>query len=226
MMTEIDFHAHILPKCDHGSRNIETSVLQLKKARATGIEIVCATPHFYPQKENLDDFLKRREECFRNLRNAYTDDVPKILLGAEVLCCAGLQKMDGLSKLCLEGTSFLLLEMPFTTWNEKHFQTVYEINSLPDITVVLAHIDRYKNDDVECLLRDGIKGQLNADSLAKTFNFKKRRFEKWIENGDVIALGSDIHGADRGYQSWLKAKKRLYTLYKNLMPEINAEAVL
>ena len=46
-MTQIDFHAHILPRCDHGSDGWETSRQQLKLAREAGVEVICATSHFY-----------------------------------------------------------------------------------------------------------------------------------------------------------------------------------
>ena len=46
----VDYHAHILPGCDHGSDGTETSKRQLEAAKAAGIETVCATSHFYPEK--------------------------------------------------------------------------------------------------------------------------------------------------------------------------------
>ena len=38
-MKEIDFHAHILPGCDHGSDGWRTSRQQLKLAREAGVEV-------------------------------------------------------------------------------------------------------------------------------------------------------------------------------------------
>ena len=46
----VDYHAHILPGCDHGSDGTETSKRQLEAAKAAGIETVCATSHFYPDR--------------------------------------------------------------------------------------------------------------------------------------------------------------------------------
>ena len=42
----LDYHAHILPRCDHGSDGVETSLRQLAMATEAGIRTVCATPHF------------------------------------------------------------------------------------------------------------------------------------------------------------------------------------
>ena len=41
-----DFHSHILPGLDDGSKNVEESVKILKMMAEQGIERVAATPHF------------------------------------------------------------------------------------------------------------------------------------------------------------------------------------
>ena len=43
----IDFHSHILPAMDDGSRNIEESLQMLRMLQEQGVERVIATPHFY-----------------------------------------------------------------------------------------------------------------------------------------------------------------------------------
>ena len=53
----LDYHAHVLPGCDHGSDGVETSRKQLAMAAAAGIRTVCATPHFYPHKESIPCLL-------------------------------------------------------------------------------------------------------------------------------------------------------------------------
>ena len=109
----LDYHAHVLPGCDHGSDGVETSRKQLAMAAAAGIRTVCATPHFYPHKESIPSFLQRRAESARLLRESLTADAPQLRLGAEVLICDGMERLDGLSRLCREETDELLLEMPF-----------------------------------------------------------------------------------------------------------------
>lgn len=52
----LDYHAHVLPGCDHGSDGVETSRKQLAMAAVAGIRTVCATPHFYPHKESIPSF--------------------------------------------------------------------------------------------------------------------------------------------------------------------------
>ena len=110
----VDFHAHILPGADHGSDSIETSIKQLKLAAGEGVTRIIATPHFYPHRHTLDKFLEKRAACAKVLLDACDGTLPEVKLGAEVLLCPGLDKIQGLEKLCLSGTKYLLLELPFS----------------------------------------------------------------------------------------------------------------
>ena len=205
--TSVDYHAHILPCCDHGSDSIETSRLQLKWAASSGIDTVCATPHFYPHKDTVDSFLQRRSRTYEALLPFLTDDIPHILLGAEVLICDGIEKMNNLKQLCLQGTDELLLEMPFFSWSTTIWDTLFRLNARSDIQIVIAHADRYPQKNIETLIEKGIPLQINTDCLLKPL--KRKTYLFWIRKGYVMYLGSDIHGTARGYQSWKKGVKML-----------------
>ena len=43
----IDFHSHILPGMDDGSKSTQESLEMLDMLRAQGVDTVAATPHFY-----------------------------------------------------------------------------------------------------------------------------------------------------------------------------------
>jgi protein-tyrosine phosphatase len=201
----LDFHSHILPGCDHGSDSVKTSLKQIEMAKSAGIKTICATPHFYPHHENVDTFLKRRKQCFDRLKAVLPADAPEIYLGAEVLICDRLDSMDGLEKLCLEGTNLLLLEMPFSSWPDSIWDTLYMLLERDDIHVVMAHVDRYPADNIESLIKDGVKMQINAESLMHTL--KRRRLLKWIECGNVQYIGSDIHMLGDNYEYFEKSRR-------------------
>lgn len=203
----LDFHAHILPGCDHGSDCVETSLKQLEMAVSAGVKTICATPHFYPHKKSLESFLKRREESAKALIERLPENAPQILLGAEVLICDGLEHLEGLPRLCREGTNELLLEMPFYDWPESIWDTLYMLCDRSDIQIVLAHADRYPRADIERLINDGIPLQLNAVCLTKPL--QRRRYLSWIESGYVKYIGSDIHMLGEGYRNFEKCRKLL-----------------
>lgn len=204
----VDFHTHILPGADHGSRNIETSLSQLELLCRYGVKRVVATPHFYPERDNVELFLKRREEAAAILKTEMSDSFPQIYEGAEVLVCPGIERMPGLEKLCIKGTNVILLEMPFSGWSDGHIKSVAKISRM-GLTAIMAHIDRYPIRDVVRLYEEcDVLYQLNGESIASFAGRNKAR--KLCENLTVAALGSDIHGADKD------ACKNLLKLYKML----------
>ena len=203
----LDYHAHVLPGCDHGSDSVETSRKQLAMAAAAGVRTVCATPHFYPHRESIPSFLQRREASARLLRENLTADVPQLQLGAEVLICDGMERLDGLSRLCRGETNELLLEMPFYQWPETIWDTLYALCERRDIEIVLAHAERYSPEAIEQLIRDNVALQLNSECLTRPLH--RKRYLTWIKNGSVKYLGSDIHMLGNGYRDFEKCRRLL-----------------
>ena len=202
----LDYHAHVLPGCDHGSDSLETSLAQLRMAHAAGIATVCATPHFYPQREDVESFLERRWRSYSELQPHLAESRVGVMLGAEVLICDGMDHMPGLTMLCREGTRELLLEMPFYDWPKPILRTLYRLLERDDISVVLAHADRYPTTQIEKLGERGVELQLNAESLA-CHPLRRRCLLGWIKNGWVKYLGSDIHMLGENYEYWVKSSK-------------------
>lgn len=203
----LDYHSHILPGCDHGSDSIETSRKQLEMAAMVGIKTVCATPHFYPHKESVHRFLQRRAETAAFLMDRLPENAPYVQLGAEVLICDGMERLDGLDLLCREGTNELLLEMPFYAWTEPIWSTLYLLCERQDIQIVLAHADRYPKENIEQIICEGVPLQLNMECLTKPL--RRKQYLRWIENGYVKYMGSDIHMLGSEYQDWAKCRRLL-----------------
>ena len=191
----IDLHSHILPKMDDGSAGVEESLQMLQMLSSQGVERVAATPHFVANSESLDKFLQRRKEAYEALCKAANNTLPEILLGAEVEYYSGIGRMENLDRLCIEGTSILLLEMPFMRWTEYTVRELEEISATKNVTVVLAHIERYiaKNgmNVLQRLYQNGVLMQANADCFEKIFVRKKMC--RLFEEGAIRFLGSDCH---------------------------------
>lgn len=193
----IDWHSHILPEMDDGSRSLSESLAMLGALREQGVMHVVATPHFYADNESVERFLERRAESFRLLEGALTPDLPQVLLGAEVRYYPGIRRLEQLERLTIGSTGLLLLEMPLERWSE------YQLNELRKLSacagtfrVVLAHIDRYlpflRRGVVESLCDEcGILLQSNAGVLDR---FGERmRVLRLIRSGRVQFIGSDCH---------------------------------
>lgn len=198
----IDFHAHILPGADHGCRSQEENRQQLALAREAKVDLVVATPHFYPHKESLEHFLEKRKQACMQLEER---ERSMVRIGAEVFVCHGMERLPQIEKLCIEDTDIILLEMPDGSWSTDLLDTVVEIQNTRGLRVVLAHVDRYDKRGIQQLFDQGICGQVNAEALSSLF--VKKHLKDWIWNGDIVALGSDIHGVKNGYHDFSKVKK-------------------
>ena len=65
----IDFHTHILPEMDDGSRSLEETKKLLQMEYAQGIRHIVATSHFYAQEEFPEKFLKRRDRRIQQVKD-------------------------------------------------------------------------------------------------------------------------------------------------------------
>ena len=59
-----DIHSHILPDVDDGAKTLEESLELLKALKEQGVTAVLATPHFYPQEDNLIEFTQKCDKAF------------------------------------------------------------------------------------------------------------------------------------------------------------------
>ncbi|MBR6873444.1 MAG: histidinol-phosphatase [Ruminococcus sp.] len=198
---KIDFHSHILPGIDDGSRSVEESVELLDMMAADGVDIVCATPHFYMHEISIEKFIKRRNEAYATLKEHLRPEHPKILLGAEVLYNHALLRCEEIKQLCLQGTDYLLWEMPYTEITSAIINDTDELAHTDDLKIMVAHIERYLNftsySSLAELMSLDVIGQLNAKSFT---SFSTRRAcKKLIGDGFVYILGTDYHRPTSGH---------------------------
>ncbi|MDO5392457.1 MAG: hypothetical protein Q4F24_15385 [Eubacteriales bacterium] len=191
----IDFHSHILPGIDDGSKNIEESLAMLEMSANQGITGIALTPHFYADKDTPEQFLKRRNAAMEQLLAVRQPHYPKMFAGAEVRYFPGMQRTEEILQLRLEETPYLLVEMPFTLWTSRMADEILELNQKKDIQVVLAHIDRYlsmqKPKTIEMIWKCGVLLQANADSFL-TWR-ECWRMLRLMKQGRISFLGSDCH---------------------------------
>ena len=203
----VDLHTHILPNTDHGSDSIETSLVQLAKAKEAGVNRIIVSPHFYPNSHTVEGYIRTRNEAYKNLLPHLTEDLPEIKLGAEVLVCHGIENLPELPELYIQGTKTLLLELPFADFSEDYCDSVYSLTR-SGVDVILVHAERYPVSYIEKMISNGAKLQLNTNALSRFFAPSK--YYEWIDRGVVYAIGTDIHGVDkRYYRSFVKAVKRM-----------------
>ena len=75
----IDWHSHVLPALDDGSRSVDESLALLRMLSEQGVDTVIATPHFYADRESLSSFLEPTAPALRSSRAASSILHPRAL---------------------------------------------------------------------------------------------------------------------------------------------------
>ncbi len=144
-MVTVDFHSHILPGIDDGSRFVEESLSLLRLEKEQGIDRVVATPHFYPNYDSPERFFARRNQAEKLIREAMAKEPgsPEVIVGAEVYFFRGMSQSELLPELTIGGKGCILIEMPPAPWSEDIDRELENIWVKWGITPIVAHIDRY-----------------------------------------------------------------------------------
>ena len=140
-----DFHSHILPGIDDGSRSVEESIAMLQLEAQQGVTHVVATPHFYAHHDSPERFLARRDRAERKLREAMENypGLPQLSIGAEIYFFSGISDSDILKQLTIDKKGCILLEMPVSPWSDSMLREVAAIPAKQGLTPIIAHVDRY-----------------------------------------------------------------------------------
>jgi protein-tyrosine phosphatase len=193
-----DFHSHILPGIDDGSRSVEESLGMLRMEARQGIQRIVATPHFYPQQNSPAEFLERRAESARVLQEALAQEppLPQIYLGAEVYFFQGISDCEQLRELTIEKNSYILIEMPMPPWSDRMYRELQDIHYKQGLNPIVAHVDRYirpfKTYDIPSRLAElPVLVQANASFFRDRFT--RSMAMRMLRQGQIHLLGSDCH---------------------------------
>lgn len=201
-----DLHTHILPGMDDGAKTVEESLAMLRMEREQGVDTVVLTPHFYRDRENPKHFLQRREKAVAALERGILAlpekeraGLPRLLTGAEVAWAPNLSDWEELPRLCLGGTSNLLLELPFSPWTDRMIDQIYDLMSRTGVTPVIAHLERYlklqRGERIREVLDLGVPVQVSGDALLRVMG--RSGALKLLKNRQAHLLASDCHNCDR-----------------------------
>lgn len=199
-----DYHCHILPDFDDGADCLKTSLAMIEKMKSQGVGKIIATPHFYAHKENsVNEYIERRQKVYDILMNE-NPTVKDIVLGSEVAIENGISETEGLEKLAIQGTNYILLELPFRNYSKWITDEIYNISCRYGLKIILAHIHRYKDiyskSQMSEVLDMGAVLQINNSAVK---SFRSRRFvRKLIKDGYDIVFGSDCHNMTSRTPDW------------------------
>lgn len=209
----IDLHSHILPEFDDGAKSVEESLEMLRESKRQGVDKIVSTSHCYPKREgSIRGFLNDRAEALAWLKEEIAksgEDLPEIYAGCELNICRDFTEDDGLKELCIEGTDYLLLEMPYEPWSESVIEVVYK-TTLKGIRPVMAHIDRFlyqKPEMLNALFELDVLYQVNAEAFMDRHMIKQ--VEGLFDAGRANFIGTDMHNLGSRKPCMGEARERI-----------------
>lgn len=189
----IDMHTHILPGIDDGAFSSDEAIMLTEYLYHQKVTTAVCTPHFYPMETTLEEFVKKRSNAMEEVSHSKI----QLIAASETYLHRYLFHNNDLKPLCIENTSYLLLELPeMKVWTEEYMKELDKLIGYYNISPIIAHIDRYKPlmrsrkllrklKNMGCLL------QMNTSAITKADT--KRKALSLIEDGYVDLLGSDCH---------------------------------
>lgn len=193
MLKMLDLHSHCLPGVDDGAKDLSESIAMLSDSFKQGVRVCAATPHCRVHRpSSVDTFLEKRAKGLEKLKPHLTDEMPKIILGAEVYLDNDINNYGGIERLCLENTDYIMLEFPIDKADPRWAEWIYELNR-KGLKVLVAHVDRYM--EWEKMMADfkglDVKYQVNASRFTE---FMAGRLVKALmEYGHDYVVSSDMH---------------------------------
>lgn len=199
----IDIHAHILPKLDDGSPDMESSVEMAELAAESGVTALIATPHCN-QRGVFENYaaaeLAEQFEKFKSVLRERGTPL-EVYPGSEVYCAENSARLFREGKLLTLGNSrYLLTEFDFyadTGYMQWMLEELLDAGCVP----VIAHPERYfalqeSPHIIEKWLTRGMGIQLNKGSLFGRFGSSAARLAHYLlREGMVSCIASDAHGA-------------------------------
>jgi len=202
----IDCHTHILPGMDDGSQSLQESILMLQSLLKQGVNTVWFTPHFYPFKETLENFISRREKSCSILK-PYADELGiEVLPASETFLSDYIFNAPGISKICISG-KYLLTELPLSSsFSRRIFDSLGRLVATYNIVPIIAHIERYPKlirnvDLLDELIDMGCLSQINLTSL-EDGSIKRKQLLQYIETNLVQLIGTDCHDMGSRYPKY------------------------
>ncbi|MDF2544873.1 MAG: hypothetical protein K0S47_4591 [Herbinix sp.] len=187
----IDLHTHILPNIDDGASDIEISLQMTEALYTQNIMKAVCTPHFDPSSTSLEDFIKRRTSALSRMSGSRIQLIP----ASETILHEYLFHYHDLSKLCIEDTRYLLLELPYLKkLDSKILDDISRLLDYYNIIPIIAHIERYhaiRRKQIKTLIKMGCMIQLNTGAILNKRTRKKAL--QYIKKEYINVIGSDCH---------------------------------
>ncbi len=228
----IDFHSHILPGVDDGSRTYDETVKLLLEAQEVGFNKIVSTSHYAIDCYESPEYKRKELVDQLNLENRF----PKIILGSEIFLTYNiLELLKDFNASTINGTNYILFELPLRSHFMNLKDVLFKLRE-NNYRLILAHPERYSmvQKDFKLLyeLKEiGVLLQSNYGSILGIYgSTEKKILKKMLKEDLVDLLGSDVHRENTIYPKIPKAIQKIskYVSEDRLeeLTTLNAERIL
>lgn len=202
----IDFHSHILPNVDDGSKSVEETFELLEEAKNAGFEGVISTSHY--MEEYYEVNVAERKVWINALaENLYKKNIDlKLYLGNEIYFTENLINLLETGKATsINNSNYVLFEFPLNSKPMNMYDIIYDMLEYK-IIPVLAHPERYsfvqkEPELIYDLIQKGVLMQANYGSILGQYGKNAQMIvRKFYENNMIHFLGSDVHRPNTIYK--------------------------
>lgn len=228
----IDFHSHILPDIDDGSKNMEETLELLNEAQNAGFTKIISTSHYMQQYYEAPE--NHRLELINKIQQQ--DQEMELFLGSEIYVTDELVELLQEKKASpINNSKYVLFELPLNVKEIGAKEVVYRLIE-KDYIPIIAHPERYSyvQQDIsyiEELTQMGALLQANYGSIIGMYGSKaEKTVKKLLKNDSIQFLGSDVHKPGQVYNKMPKIIKKLRRTISddklNELTTINPQKVL
>lgn len=195
----IDFHSHIIPNVDDGSKSVEETFKMINEARQVGFEAIISTSHYI--ESSYESNVSEREVWINALQESLNKENIdlKLYLGNEIYFTDNIIRLLEEGKATsINNSNYVLFEFPLNTKPMNIYDVVYDMIGAK-IVPVLAHPERYafvqkEPELIYDLIQSGVLMQANYTSILGRYGEKAQLIvRKFFENNMIHFLGSDVH---------------------------------
>ncbi len=202
----IDFHTHIIPNIDDGSRSVEETFNLIKEAKEAGFEGIILTSHYIENYYETD--APERDVWVKAISDSLKAKgiETNLYLGNEIYISANIMDLLINRKAStINNTSYVLFEMPLNAEPMNLYDVIYSLQE-NKLVPVLAHPERYsfvqkEPELIYDLIQKGVLMQANYGSILGQYGENAKMIvKKFLENDMIHFLGSDVHRQNSIYK--------------------------
>ena len=195
----IDFHTHIIPNIDDGSRSVEETFNIIAEAKQAGFDKIVLTSHYMEgyYETKVDEREVWLDAISKNLFIKEFDGT--LYLGSEIYISNNIiGLLEDAKASTINNTSYVLFELPLNAEPLDFHNIIYQMQEYK-LMPVLAHPERYSfiQKDPEILYdlaQQGVLFQANFGSIIGQYGKKAQALvRKMFQCHLVHFLGSDVH---------------------------------